>query len=464
MSFETDLHERLAAAAGRATTWAGDDGAAADAVIDRRRAERRHRAIAAAVVVCLVVVLAVLVPVLNTVGDRGAPANPTPSGPTSTATLWDEPARGSLAGDAGFLADARALDVPNLLATALAPLGTHRVVFAGDEGGTRWVLVSGVVDGQLLGQWYLGPEGAAADDLETGATESALVPHQPIGFQVTTDAGSTVLVLADPGDTVAFSSAANVGDDGTVQRQWTSGTSEDGSEVFVSGADRTGSGIRYRVVRGGAVVATGPTAIQDTSTPVGPDPAEIAGRTPRRPSTGPVSAEAVRQALQAVLGPTGLHPSDVAPVVLWAGPIPSPSGTPDAVVLAITLPNGPVVTTTAFAGVIHGSCGSAIHPAGTALDDLVVVAACPVDPDDPAATSVVVTAPPAADTVRLIAAPDTVLQDAALLEGSAVRASRTPVNLVVVSVCSGFAEAEAALWTEDAIGADGTTWCAVPAA
>jgi hypothetical protein len=32
------------------------------------------------------------------------------------------------------------------------------------------------------------------------------------------------------------------------------------------------------------------------------------------------------------------------------------------------------------------------------------------------------------------------------------------------SVCSGFAEAEAAFWTEDAIGADGTTWCAVPVA
>jgi len=32
------------------------------------------------------------------------------------------------------------------------------------------------------------------------------------------------------------------------------------------------------------------------------------------------------------------------------------------------------------------------------------------------------------------------------------------------SVCSGFAEAEAALWIGDAIGAEGTTWCAVPAA
>jgi hypothetical protein len=32
------------------------------------------------------------------------------------------------------------------------------------------------------------------------------------------------------------------------------------------------------------------------------------------------------------------------------------------------------------------------------------------------------------------------------------------------AVCTAFAEAEAALWTEDAIGAEGTTWCAVPAA
>jgi hypothetical protein len=218
-----------------------------------------------------------------------------------------------------------------------------------------------------------------------------------------------------------------------VQRRWSSETTDDGSVVFVSGSGLTGSGITYRVLRGGAVVATGPTSIQDSSTPVGPDPVEIAARTPRRSSTGPVSEEAVRQALQAVLGPTGLHTSAVAPVVLWAGPIPSPSGTPDAVVLAITLPNGPVVTTTAFAGVISGSCGSAIHPAGTSLDDLVVVAACPVDPANPVAASVVVSAPTGADTVRLIAAPDTVLEDAALVDGGAVRASLTTVDRAVVS-------------------------------
>jgi hypothetical protein len=32
------------------------------------------------------------------------------------------------------------------------------------------------------------------------------------------------------------------------------------------------------------------------------------------------------------------------------------------------------------------------------------------------------------------------------------------------NVCTAFAEAEAAFWTEDAIGAEGTTWCAVPTA
>lgn len=30
------------------------------------------------------------------------------------------------------------------------------------------------------------------------------------------------------------------------------------------------------------------------------------------------------------------------------------------------------------------------------------------------------------------------------------------------SVCASFATAERALWTEDGVGGDGTTWCAVP--
>jgi hypothetical protein len=411
-------------------------------VIDRRRTQRRHRAAALGAAACALLV-AVLVPTVGQHWLTGrAPASPagspTVATPTATAATtsgplqrWPDLPRGSLAGDSAFLQAAQNLGWPN--GRPSPPVASRTVVFAGDEGGVRWVLVAGPVDGQLTGQWFAGPAGAAPDTL-AGETQEDLQGGLPLGHTHLDATGASLLVLTAPGNDVQVSPGVLVDADGKVHRDYASVPVHDGVAVVHETGAYAGSAVRFRVLHGGVLAGHGPS---DTAVTIPRDLADAARQTPRRPSTGSAPATAVANALQQVLAETGLSPADVHPVLLWTGPIPLQGGaSAQAVVLALTMPSGAVVTTTGFdssaAKPASGTCGSAVHPAGTSLDSLVVVASCDTTMLTGGEATFVVSAPSAASGISLRGGDGSTISEHALVDGGG--AVSDPGSVASVSI------------------------------
>jgi len=288
----------------------------------------------------------------------------------------------------------------------------RHVAFAGDVDGRRWGLVVGNVHGTGWVDWFVGAPGTPADALVEAVGNNGQQPGEAaaIGEQAD-DASSTVVVVARPGDRAFRTPVEGSPGRGPMA----------GDPVEVPLADGVASlelpasaGLtEVRVERDGRTVAS-QLAGFSTAGHVAADldtTAALAGAQPLRGVGGPASGLAVDAALRAVLDPTGLGVDRVRPVVLWKGPIAMSGGVPvQGVVLALTMPSGQVVTTTAW-GVPDGSslalsargqgpCGTSVHPAGTSLDDLVVVAECAVG-DGIVQRRLIVTAPPAVTQVQL---------------------------------------------------------------
>ncbi len=154
-----------------------------------------------------------------------------------------------------------------------------------------------------------------------------------------------------------------------------------------------GGGVVARVSRDGLPVWTGPA-----STLLGQGAADPPA-TAARSGTAPVDPLAYTQAVEEVARPTGRRPADLPVTVLGSGSFPAPGGaTAQAVTVAVQLPGGAVVTSTASA-TADGSatpCGTATHPAGTDLATLTVVARCASYAGDSSTfgATLVVAAPP----------------------------------------------------------------------
>ena len=415
---ETELRDRLHRVAARSGGTEGDDLAAVESVLARRRVERRQRLVGLAVAACVALVV-VSVPLLvgGPRADRGGQA-------AAGEEVWDAPVRGSLAGDRVFLDTVQLLDWSS--GGPVPDRADREVAFAGDVPGGRWVLVVGRTDGGLVGQWFTAAPGAAPADLVADPSLSYLDEDDPVTRVAGEVPGGALLVLARPGDEVQVAERAVVDADGTVRREYAPVPTVDGVAVTeVGSTTEAGIAARYRVLRDGAVVAEGtPTALSWPSRTF--DPPEL---TALRPGSTPPDPTAVDQAITEVAGPTGLDEDVLAPVLLWAGPLPAPGGeTADAVVLALTMPSGAVVASTAYADIAEdgsgagGWCGASTHPAGTDVADLAVVAAC----DAVSATnsgsllSYVVTAPAGATRVELLRAGGALLAEQPVVEGSAV--------------------------------------------
>ena len=422
MTFETDLRDRLDAAAWHGAV-PGDDLAAADAVIARRLAERRNRAVLATAGVCLLLVL-VGVPVVTGQWPGGSrPVTPL-AAPSSTSTgIWADPPRGSLSRDSAFLSAVltrRWRDVPG----HPGPARDRRVAFAGDVSGIRWVLVAGRLDDQLAGQWFTGTAGASAEELHDDGVDWPLPAGLPISDVRADATGATLLVAARPGDDVQVSGGVTVDASGKVRRAYSSIDTRDGVALVREAGPYAGVSLRYRVLRDGILAGTGPPYSASGS------PVQVAavgaGQAPRRPGTGTPSASAIALAVGNVLTATGFAPGDVDPVLLWAGPVPAPGGTTSpGTVVAMTMPSGAIVTSTAVEDPprsddpARGVCGSAVHPAGTALDDVVVVAGCEVSTRSGTERSFVVTAPAGYDRMTLRSDDGRILATHDLVNGSA---------------------------------------------
>jgi hypothetical protein len=405
----TALRDRFDAAAWRATAG-GDDARAADAVVALHRSRRARRAGGAAVLAGLVVA-AVVVP-----GHGSRPENAFPAPATVSPPWLLRPVRGSLGADRAFVDALRRRDWPEF-GEPEPPLGTRRVVFAGDAGGYRWGLVTGRAAGVPLQAWFSGPAGAPAGELTATGVEGGS-GSTIAGTERSDPTGATVLVLASPGDQVLVSSGVVVDADGRGRREYVPVIAQDGiATTRVPGANVGGS-VRYRVLRDGTLVGTGPFG-GDTVDLRAAD--ALAARPPLRPSGAPADAAAVAAALARVLQPTGLGADDVQPVVLWAARLPTSDGRAvQLAAVASSMPSGAVVVTTGVGGG-PGQCAPQVYPAGTRVQDVVLATGCVLSlAGTPTQRSFVVSAPPAATGVALVSQGGTVLARQALTGGAAV--------------------------------------------
>jgi hypothetical protein len=169
------------------------------AVVERRHRARRRSQLrlgaAGAVVVAAVAGGQALVPD----GPSAEPATTVAGAPDVRDLPASDagPTRGSLAGDAGFVAAVRQLSWsdPGAHAAAPPPAGSQ-VLFAGDVPGGRWALVSRrltvpppLVDddelerelgtGSVALAWFAGPPGAAPDQLRLESAPVVVDPGLP---------------------------------------------------------------------------------------------------------------------------------------------------------------------------------------------------------------------------------------------------------------------------------------------
>ncbi|SDN83266.1 hypothetical protein SAMN05660199_00788 [Klenkia soli] len=319
-----------------------------------RRRRRRRIGIAAAGVAVAVVVTAVPVGIAALRTDP--PTTATPVVP-EVDVLGLAP-RGSLAGDRAFL-DALVQQpwvVPGTTPEDApdAPVATRRVAFAGDVPGGRWALVVGenptpstlpaeqqtdlgAMSG-VAGVWFVGPVGAAADQLAPVTYPRGLPTDQ---VQSLSDpATGTVVVLAAPGDEIALSDRPDIAADATVTRTWTDVGAADGLGVGALpvgdvGGYRTAG--QYRVTRDGIVVQR-----QSPDQLGRQDDAEVPVIPIDHPRGSVPGADLMDQVHAAeLLGTTGLSIAEVGFQVVWSGAIPGPDDDPTyATVLVATLPSG----------------------------------------------------------------------------------------------------------------------------
>ena len=369
------------------------DGVAAVAVVAAHRRARWARPLTAVAAVATVVVLAVLATQLS----APAPA------PAAAADRFAGPVRGSLAADDAYVAAAREAPWADLSEPA-----DRRVVFAGDLLGRRWALVVGDTAGGPVGQWLTAATGTPAGDLEPANRPVALRTDRPAALLLDT----ALVVVADPEDEVLVSTGQVVGPSGAVQRFFDARPVEDGAAALrLAAPDPGGVAVRVRVARTGEVAARTPVDVPVTRAGAADATARAAVGQPLRtagPDAGARSA-AADTALGAVTAPTGLDPASLAPVLLWAGSLPDPlGGAVDAVVLAVPVPGGAVVVSTAWAdrradGTLQQvGCGARALPAGTDPGGLTAAARCVVADRDSgtAQATVVLTAPAGTTLVR----------------------------------------------------------------
>jgi hypothetical protein len=317
----------------------------------RRRRRRRTGFVTAGVAVAAVVV-AVPVGLGSLRTDPPGVAAPT----APAVDVLAGPTRGSLAGDQAFLDGLVQQGWGDVPADApVADVGTRRVVFAGDVGTGRWALVVGSnpapstlpaeqqtdlgAMSAVTGVWFVGPAGAAPDQMQPVTYPRGLDPEQvqTLGDPLTGD----VVVLAAPGDDVALSDRPDVRADGTVTRAWRSAEVVDGLAVDrfqVAAPTSTYSRAGHvRVTRDGIQVLDQPP---DQFGPVQGFPSVTVPITyPRGQVAG---ADLMDQSRAGdVLSMTGLPADQVRFEVVWSGAVPGPGDDPTwASFMVATLPSG----------------------------------------------------------------------------------------------------------------------------
>ncbi len=215
----------------------------ATVLVGHRRSQRRR--LAGALTVGLA--LAVAVPIAIA---WPAPA-PVSSDVASPTGFVPGPPRGSLADDAGFLAEVAEVPWgrgPDAIDPAIAD---RRVLFAGDVPAGRWVRVVAPVQGRWIGVWLTGPAGA-----EPSSLAPICEPDPVAGWQGVVSFGEsrgTLVVLSEPDDAVTVSLRTEIGSDGIARRDYRPVATIDGAAV-VELEERMLTTVDVRVTRDGRTV------------------------------------------------------------------------------------------------------------------------------------------------------------------------------------------------------------------
>ena len=446
MTAETELQERLTRLAER--TAPPPRETLAQVVAAQHRSQRRQTAGIGALVAVVAAVVIAVPAVTGGSADRPVTASGTAVDAGATVDVLAGPPRGSLAGDTAFVEGVRRLDWSpegsSWGAEPDAPLGTRRVVFAGEVAGVRVALVAGEntvrptgaaadpdrqTDLGALGDtavaWFLGPAGATPEQM---VLQSVPYGVQPDGGPVALfdrPSGALVVVGA-PGDSLSLSLRPDVRADGSAAREYLPLDAPDGTAtVDLSASATSASALRYVVSRGGETWTRTPDG--SSAGDARPDP-PVTWLHPAPPASPADVMAASGPAL--VLSQLGLPESDVAFTVVWAGDVPAPAAEPTARVslLAATLPSGAVYLDSSLAvvtgdGVGGTSCGSGVRGAGPPLAEQTFALRCDatdMSEHSEVLSSLVVVAPPAAVQVRALDLDGEVLADFALTDGVGV--------------------------------------------
>ncbi|MGX5656933.1 hypothetical protein ACWKWC_19325 [Geodermatophilus nigrescens] len=420
----------------------------------RRRRRRRRRALSA-VAAAAAVALAAAPAVLDRLPTSAAPAPGVgvaePGEPTTSegqspaavlpdADVYSGPSRGSLAGDAAFLAGMAELPWPEMpTGFEQPPDGPRTVVYATEAAGQRWALVAvDAGDDLVVVNWFAGPSGASPEQMEVVAFPETLPRSTPAAL-LDADTG-TVLIVAAPGDRLEVSPRPDVDAAGTVGRTFEAVPTAAGTGVAAVGARRSGWdwSVRVQVQRGDDTATFLPVLV--TRAPFVPTPTVV---TLLRPAPGPSPADGILDGQpDEILSQVGLSAEDVTFTALWAGDVPATGGLTARVrLLAATLPSSAVYVTasagvaldeTSFSGF---TCGAGVLPAGAPIAERTVALRC--TSPDLVGDHLLVAGPLQGATVQLIAANSTVTAEHDLPGGAAAIPVTGAVSAVAVLDAAG---------------------------
>ena len=362
-------------------------------------------------------------------------------GPAQFVDLSVGPTRGSLAGDRAFLEGVLERPWENEHTgdqlTITTSAATRRVLFAGDLPAGRWALVAGrpvpseAVEGlgggpyvtdELAMAWFTGPRGARPEQMEM--TSWPFPPMSGFAPSFLDPRTGSLVVVAEPGDTVEVSQRVEISEDGSRDRVWEEVPVDDGVAVAaLEAVDLPWNwSVSYRVLRDGSEVATG---VPDG--PI-PDPEDtVIGLDIDYPDGTPTDRErdTAEQAAFTALATVGIAPSDARLTARLVRTLTEPVPGAVAIVTA-ELPDGAVVIGTHYTQELGGDfvpmdCGLDVRPAGGAPPaERVTAAVCQIRDSQSGSVVgglLVLTAPPSVSAVRTYRLDDELIAEHELSDG-----------------------------------------------
>jgi len=375
---DLDLEGRLRDLRFRAGAEAAPPPDLAATVRALHRRQRRNRVrLAAAGLAAAMIFIGVPVLASSLDAQRSETAGPSDPTPRGEQVLFEQPTRGSLAGDAEWLAGIAALPIP-LTQLATAPtdrsIDVRHTAFAGNVVDGRVALeLLRLTDGSYAQAWFTGSWQARPEEM----TLSELAPAQrsgPLALIDAQDPGlgpSVITVVAFPGDEVQVLTGRTVSASGETLDRWATLPTLDGAGgLAVDVHPGWFSDLYVRIARDGKRGDAVPLRLTERAETAPPHQLAVADP---RGLRGVVDEQVLQDAVWSLAMRYGAVVDRLPLTLLAGGQV--PGGSPDnTLLLGATFTSG---ATVGFgAGYVHGYNGMYIAstetaPAGTSVIDRV---------------------------------------------------------------------------------------------